>query len=114
MSFSPPVKKLMKFSQFTTRLKRFLITVHDQEHTTNSGVVLKTDVGVSSAFGYTVERRHCSFVSWLTKEPNCGETIMDFPIMTPATIADHARELFKKSTGYENKTMKKLFHYCYH
>jgi hypothetical protein len=33
---------------------------------------------------------------------------MDFPIMTPATIADHARELFKKSTGYANKTMKKL------
>ena len=28
--------------------------------------------------------------------------------MTPATIADHARELFKKSTGYANKTMKKL------
>ena len=28
--------------------------------------------------------------------------------MTPATIADHARELFKKNTGYANKTMKKL------
>jgi hypothetical protein len=44
----------------------------------------------------------------LTKETNCGETIMDFPIMTPATIADHAREMFKKNTGYANKTMKKL------
>jgi hypothetical protein len=33
---------------------------------------------------------------------------MDFPIVTPATIADHARELFKKDTGYANKTMKKL------
>jgi len=33
---------------------------------------------------------------------------MDFAIMTPATIADHARELFKKDTGYANKTMKKL------
>ena len=33
---------------------------------------------------------------------------MDFPIMKPATIADHAREMFKKSTGYANKTMKKL------
>jgi hypothetical protein len=33
---------------------------------------------------------------------------MDFPIVTPATIADHARELFKKDTGCANKTMKKL------
>ena len=38
----------------------------------------------------------------MTKEPNCGVTIMDFPIMTPATIADHAREMFKKDTGCAN------------
>ena len=41
----------------------------------------------------------------MTKEPNCGATIMDFAIMIPATIADHARELFKKGTGYANKTL---------
>jgi hypothetical protein len=33
---------------------------------------------------------------------------MDFPIVTPATIAGHAREMFKKDTGHANKTMKKL------
>jgi hypothetical protein len=46
----------------------------------------------------------------LTKEPNCGETIMDFPIVTPATIADHARELFKKDTsGYASSDINAQF-----
>ena len=33
---------------------------------------------------------------------------MDFPIVTPATIADHAREMFKKDTACANETMREL------
>jgi len=43
----------MRFSRITTRRKRFLITVHDQEHTTNSGVVLKR----TSAFRRRLDTR---------------------------------------------------------
>jgi hypothetical protein len=33
---------------------------------------------------------------------------MEFPIMTPDLCAQHARVLFKKDTGYSNKTDKEL------
>jgi hypothetical protein len=33
---------------------------------------------------------------------------MDFPMMTPELIAEHAHELFRKDTGYSNKTTKAL------
>jgi hypothetical protein len=74
----------MKFSQLQLALKRFLIAVHDQ-NTPRTPVAKKR----TSAFRRrldTVERRLLLPSRLAKEELAIGETIMDFPVLTPATM----------------------------